>query len=93
MIKPVSVTVLSNYRLHVEFNDGIGGDVDLSHLVGKGVFAAWNDPTAFETVIIGEHGELTWGDDIEICSDAIYLEISGMSAEELFPGLKASADA
>lgn len=93
MVKPLSVVVLPKYKLRVEYDDGVTGKVDLSHLVGKGVFAAWNDPVAFETVMIGDHGELTWGDDIEICSDAIYLEITGKSVDELFPGRKASADA
>jgi len=93
MLKLVAVTALAEYKLRIEYADGVRGEVDLSHLVGKGVFAAWNDPKAFETVTIGDQGELVWSDEIDLCSDALYLEISGKSAEELFPGLKASADA
>lgn len=93
MLKPIAVTALAEYKLRVEYADGVTGEVDLSHLVGKGVFAAWNDSTAFEAVTIGDHGELVWSDDIDLCSDAIYLEITGKSAEDLFPSLKVSADA
>ncbi len=93
MLKPVAVTALPEYKLRVEYADGVTGEVDLSHLVGKGVFAAWNDPTAFEAVTIGDHGELMWSDDIDLCSDAIYLEITGKSAKDLFPSLKVPADA
>jgi hypothetical protein len=92
-MKPVAVTALPKYKLQVEYADGVAGEVDLSHLVGKGVFAAWNDRAAFEAVAIGDQGEFQWSDDIELCSDAIYLEITGKSAVDLFPGLKIPADA
>jgi len=93
MLKPVTVAARAGYKLWVEYADGAAGEVDLSHLVGKGVFAAWKDPTFFETVTIGDHGEIRWNDDIELCSDAIYLEITGKSAEDVFPNLKVPADA
>ena len=93
MLKPVAVTALPKYKLRVEYTDGVTGEVDLSHLVGKGVFAAWNDRAAFEAVTIGDHGEFMWSDDIDLCSDAIYLEITGKSADDLFPNLQVRADA
>ena len=93
MLKPVAVTALSGYKLRVKYADGVTGEVDLSRLVGKGVFAAWNDPSAFQGVTIGDHGELRWSDNIDLCSDAVYLEITGKSAEDVFPNLKAPADA
>ncbi len=93
MLRPINVAALPGYKLRVEYSDGVVGEVDLSHLVGKGVFAAWNNPAAFQTVVIGEHGEFVWGDNIDLCSDAIYLEITGNSAMDLFPHLKAPADA
>ena len=93
MLKPVSVTALPGYKLRVEYADGVTGEVELSHLVGKGVFAAWNDPTVFESVAISDQGEIRWSDDIDLCSDAIYLEITSKSPEDLFPNLKAPADA
>ena len=43
MIGPVLVRPLPNYRIYLEFSDGVKGEVDLSYLVGKGVFQAWND--------------------------------------------------
>ena len=93
ILKPVAVIALPEYKLHLKYSDGVMGEVDLSHLVGKGVFAAWNDQAAFEAVTIGDYGELKWGDSIDLCSDAIYMEITGKSAEDLFPSLKVSTDA
>ena len=93
MIELIGVTPRPGYKLYVEYNDGATGEVDLSHLVGQGVFAAWNDPGVFEAVSIGEHGEIRWTEDLELCADAMYLQITGKCAEDIFPNLKAPADA
>ena len=84
----VAVKALANYQLWVKFSDGVEGVVDLSHLVGQGVFALWNDYEAFKKVHIGPGGELAWSDDIDLCPDALYLKITGKKPEELFPRLR-----
>lgn len=66
----------------------ITGEVDLSHLVGKGVFQLWTDPKAFEEVTIGSGGEVRWSDAVDLCADALYLELTGKRADELFPNLR-----
>ena len=93
MLKLIAVTARADYKLYLEYDDGAKGEADLSHLVGKGVFGAWNDPAVFEAVTVGKHGEIRWTKDLELCADAIYLQITGKSAEDLFPNLKAPADA
>jgi len=41
------------------------------HLVGKGVFAAFNDPAFFAQARIGEHGRsLEWPGELDFCADA-----------------------
>lgn len=62
MRRITNVKVLPEYRLELEFDDGVCGVVDLSEAVGKGVFALWRDPLVFEQVRIGSSGELAWGD-------------------------------
>ncbi len=93
MFKPIDVKPLPGYRLHICFADGVAGEVDLSHLAGKGVFALWNDPKAFEKVSIGEGGEIRWSDDVDICPDSLYMEITGKSPDDVFPNLKAAENA
>lgn len=88
MIRPVLVRALPNYRLHLEFSDGAKGDVDLSDLAGQGVFQAWNDYSFFQKAHIGDHREIKWPDDIELCSDSLYLKLTGKTPEELFPKLR-----
>lgn len=93
MLRPMKITALPNYKLHIRYADGVEGDVDLSHLVGKGVFALWNDPRAFHSVSIGPSGEIRWSDQVDLCADALYMEITGKSPEDVFPNLKARVDA
>jgi uncharacterized protein DUF2442 len=81
------VAVLKDYTLKLTFDDGESGVIDLSRHVGQGVFEAWNDPEVFRSVRIGSAGELAWGEDIDFCPDALYLEITGKSPEEVFPAL------
>jgi len=83
-----SAKALADYRIELTFDDGAHGVVDLSGFVGKGVFAVWNDPEAFNDVRIGPSGALVWDDDIDLCPDALYLEVTGKQPDELFPAIK-----
>ena len=88
MFQPISVKVLDHYRLWIRYSDGIEGEVDLSHLVGKGIFSRWEDYQEFGKVHIGEGGAISWDEDIDLCPDAVYLQITGRSPEDVFPNLK-----
>ena len=88
MKKVSEVKVLQGYRLESVFDDGARGVVDLSDLVGKGVFAIWRDRRIFEQVQIGSFGELVWGDQIDLCPDALYLKATGQKPEDVFPALR-----
>lgn len=87
------VKPLGEYRLALVFDDGVSGTVDLSDLVGKGVFKLWSDPRAFERVRIGSSGELAWDDRIDLCPDALYLQVTGQKPEDAFPALRESSHA
>lgn len=88
MKRIVFVEALPNYRLRLRYEDGVEGVVDLSGEVGKGVFKAWEDEEFFRGVHIGELGQPEWPGEIDLCPDALYLEITGMTVEELFPDWK-----
>ena len=88
MRKISNVKVLPGYRLELQFDDGVSGTVDLSEAVGKGVFALWRAPLAFDQVRIGSSGELVWADRIDLCPDALYLKVTGKTREDIFPALR-----
>jgi hypothetical protein len=93
MPRPVQVEARPNYRIFVRYEDGAEGEVDLSHLAGRGVFKAWDDPAFFSAVRIGPHGEIEWKDLIDLCPDAIYMQLTGKTPEEVFPRLKQAESA
>ena len=86
--KPTEVKPLTNFGIWLRYEDGTEGTIDLSDVAGRGVFAAWNDPTFFRSVRLGSHGAIEWGADIDICPDAMYLRLTGKSPEDVFPALK-----
>ncbi len=88
MVKPVIVRALPNYRIYLEFSDGEKGEVDLSDLATKSVFEPWHDYSFFEKVHIGDHREIKWDDEIELCPDSLYLKLTGKTPGELFPKLR-----
>jgi len=87
MHRIIAFKVLPQYRLELTFDDGTIGTVDLSYLVGKGLFSLWLNYDSFEQVKIGTSGELVWGDQIDLCPDALYIKATGKKVEEVFPAL------
>ena len=82
MVRPTRVEAVSGYRLQVTYADGVTGVIDLSADVGRGVFAPLADEAFFRTVHIGRYGQIAWSEDIEICPDAAYIDITGKAAVE-----------
>ena len=88
MFQVVDVRPLPGFKLRLRYSDGVEGVVDLSDLAGKGVFAAWDRAGVFEDVSIGSAGEIRWGDAVDLCPDALYMQLTGKSPDEVFPNLK-----
>lgn len=87
MKKAISVEPRRDLRIWVRFDDGTEGEVDLSHLAGRGVFKAWGDDTFFRQVHVGPAGSIAWSEEVELCPDSVFLRLTGKSPEELFPRL------
>lgn len=88
MIQPVCVEPRAGNRIWIRYSDGLEGEIDLSGLVGRGAFKAWSKPGCFEKVRIAPHRAIAWDEDAELCADALYLELTGKSIEEVIPGAK-----
>ena len=83
MVRPIEVRLLTGFRIWIEFDDGKCGEIDLSDVAGQGIFRAWDEPGAFEKVRITSHRSIAWNDEVELCPDSLYMEITGKSWEEL----------
>ena len=83
----VEVRALDGCKIWVRYSDGEQGEVDLSDLAGRGVFALWNDDRQFKSVHLGPGNAISWTDEVELCPDAVYLRLTGKTPEEIFPTL------
>jgi hypothetical protein len=77
MHRVASAEPLPRYRLRLRFTDGLAGEVDLSDMVGKGVFEVWNDPKRFAEVFVDpETATVAWPGGIDLCPDSLYDEVA-----------------
>jgi hypothetical protein len=84
----IEAKALPDYRLELQFDNGESGVVDLSEFVGRGVFAAWEQPGVFEQVRVTREGAVEWPGELDMCPDALYLRMTGKKPEDLFPILR-----
>ena len=88
---PVKVEARAGLRIWIEYGDGVSGELDFSHLKGKGIFTAWDDRAFFEGVHVNEIGNVSWGFhagiDMEMDFNRItlYHRLTGIPFKELMP--------
>ncbi len=75
-MKVSSVLYKGDYSVHVSFEDGIEGIINLSDLVEKGVFSSLKEKEKFSTVYTTGYS-IAWSDELEIDAANIYAELSG----------------
>jgi hypothetical protein len=87
-MKIVAAKALPSFRLELKFDNGESGVVELYAHAGRGAFAAWNEPGAFERVSITDQGALEWPGELDLCGDSLYLRMTGKKAEDVFPAMQ-----
>jgi hypothetical protein len=76
--KVVACKPLPKYHVWIRFDDGLEGDVDLNHLVGKGVFEVWESVEFFNQVRVDPKTDtLAWGEDIDLDPYVLREKITG----------------
>lgn len=80
MLKDVTaVRPLNDYRLHIEFEDGVEGIVDLAETVQfVGIFAPLKDRSYFAQVYVNSDvGTICWPNGADMDPDVLYAHITG----------------
>ncbi len=78
MERIVAAEARPGYRLWLRFTDHAEGEVDLSHLVGRGVFATWNDPPDFARARVDPStGTVSWPGGLDLDPDVPYAKATG----------------
>jgi hypothetical protein len=86
----IEVIPQREFRLFLRYDDGKSGIVDLSSLAGRGVFSAWSTPGLFDKVRLTEAGVPEWPGGLDLCPDALYLQLTGSQPGDIFPALVTS---
>jgi uncharacterized protein DUF2442 len=79
LVNVVSVRWLGDHRLHVEFDNGDAGEVDLSkHFRFTGVFAPLADPNYFAQVRVEPDGDtISWPNDADVDPVVLHHWVTG----------------
>lgn len=75
----IAVKPLSNYRLSLEFEDGVNGIIHVATLIEfVGVFAPLRDPVYFAQVRVNQElGTITWPNEADLDPDVLYSYLTG----------------
>ena len=84
---PVAVEPRPGHRIWLRYSDGVSGEVDLSPLAGKSAGVAYGDPALFAAARLDLDRAIVLNEDLELCPDALYLQLTGQSAAAAMPGL------
>ena len=78
--KATNVEARDGYRLYLEYDDGVTGEVDLSHLANKPITVCWQEPGGFERVVLNrQQNEVNWGNNLEFCCWHLWERITGIN--------------
>ena len=85
----IEVRPLGEYRLHVRFEDGVAGEIDLSDRISfDGVFAPLREERNFAQVRVnGELGTVCWPCGADLDPDVLYAWVK----DEPVPDLRSPA--
>ena len=75
----VEVRALGGHRVHLRFEDGVQGVLDLGRVIEfRGVFEALEDPREFARVRVDpELGTIAWPNGADLDPDVLYAEVTG----------------
>jgi hypothetical protein len=76
----VAAKAIGDYRLHLQFEDGVEGVVDLAAILSfRGVFEPLRDPAYFANVRVdSELGTVVWPNGADLDPDVLYGRITEM---------------
>jgi hypothetical protein len=80
MWRMTKVKALPDYRLEVEFEDGVRGVVDCSETLWGPMFEPLRDPARFAEVGLDEFGAPCWPNGADLAPDAIHEDLTATKA-------------
>ena len=83
----VEVRPLGGYRVHLRFEDGVEGALDLGKVIDfKGIFAPLRDEKEFAKVRLhAELGTIVWPNGADLDPDVLYAAVAGVPIDLAVP--------
>ena len=85
VIEPAAAEARLGYRIWGKSADGVEGEGNLSHKLGKGAFRVWDTTVSFAHAHPGPYGSTARNEELDICGDVICLQLTGLTAADPFP--------
>ncbi len=80
LVDVISVRVLDGFQVHLVFQDGTEGVIDLEHHLQGPVFEPLHDPRFFRSVRVDAGaGTIVWPNGADIAPDTLYAEVKAVS--------------
>ncbi len=77
MNEAININYKRDYVFHVEFDNGVAGDIDFREYIDKGpVFRPLKTKEFFKKAVI-EGGTITWPNGADIAPETLYGKIAG----------------
>jgi len=76
MPRIIRVAALSGHRLHVEFDDGTSGEIEMADRLFGPVFEPLHNAEEFGKVFVDEFGAIAWPCGADLAPDAIYQRLT-----------------
>ena len=76
------LSVISPYRLRIEFEDGVAGTVDLSTRLFGPMFEPLRDEALFGKASIDEFGVVCWPNGADLAPDALHRQVSDLNTSQ-----------
>ena len=85
LVDVTNVKAVGGHRIHVRFNDGAEGEIDLAeHISFTGVFEPHRDPTFFAKVFVHpEFRVICWPNDTDFDSVSLYSLVTKQPIEAI----------
>lgn len=75
----IRVEARDGFCVFLEYDDGVSGELDLSHFAETQIFGFWKEPGRFGEVTLDRRdNQITWGKDLEFCAWHLYEKITGV---------------
>jgi hypothetical protein len=76
MHRATRIEVRDDYRIYVEFSDGVCGEIDLAERLFGPMFEPLREPTLFSRASIDEFGAISWPNGADLAPDAVHRSLA-----------------